>query len=138
MGMKRDTLKTIAGLVIIGLIVVVTFLYGNAQRQSQQRHDQAAKTQQAAKPKVATKSTPASQAAKPQAQPKTATAAPAAAKPVTTPAPVAAVADTGGTNQNMPETGATEDALIPVTLLGLGLYLLRRSRRALAVAVRSR
>ena len=137
--MKRDTLKTIIGLVIIGLIVVVTFLYGNAQRQSQNRRDQAAKqAQQQKQAAQAKKSTPASQAAQPQAQPK---AAPAAtpATPATTPkTATAAVPDTGGTNSTMPDTGAGESALIPVSLLALGLFYLRHSRRALAVALRKR
>jgi hypothetical protein len=117
-GMKRDTLKTIAGLVIIGLIVVATFLYGNAQRQTQLNH-----TEQT-KPKITTvtvaKPTPASQAAKPQAQPKTAT----------TTAPVA--------TKSVPDTGPADFAFIPLVSLGLGLYFLRRSRRALTLAVRSR
>ena len=43
--MNRDTLKTLAGLVVIGFIVVATFLYGNAQRQSQNKHDQEVKQQ---------------------------------------------------------------------------------------------
>jgi hypothetical protein len=47
--MKRDTLKTLAGLIIIGGIVVATFLYGNSQRQAQLKHDQDVKKQQAAK-----------------------------------------------------------------------------------------
>jgi predicted lipid-binding transport protein (Tim44 family) len=113
--MKRDTLKTIAGLIIIGLIVVVTFLYGNAQRQSQNRKDQAAK--QAQQQKAST------QAAQPQAQPKVAAAPATPAAPATT---------------SVPDTGAGETALIPVTLLVLGLIYLRRSRRALAIAIRQR
>jgi cytoskeletal protein RodZ len=47
--MKRDTLKTLAGLLIIGVIVVATFMYGNAQRQAQIKRDEAAKKQQQAK-----------------------------------------------------------------------------------------
>src|SRR4029078_2296942 len=46
--MKRDTVKTLIGLLIIGIIVVATFLYGNAQRQAQLRHDQDVKKQQEA------------------------------------------------------------------------------------------
>ncbi len=134
--MKRDTLKTIAGLIIIGLIVVVTFLYGNAQRQDQNRRDQAAKQAQQQKANAqANKSTPSSQAAQPQAQPKVAASTP----PATTPTPTAtSVPDTGGTNSTMPDTGAGETALIPVSLILLGLFYLRRSRKALAVAVRKR
>ena len=47
--MKRDTVKTLAGLIIIGGIVVATFLYGNSQRQAQLAHDQDVKKQQEAK-----------------------------------------------------------------------------------------
>jgi len=131
--MKRDTLKTIIGLAIIGLIVVVTFLYGNAQRQAQLRHDQDVKRQQQAQTK--TTAQPSTSAA----QPKTAApAAPAATpKPTATPAPAAPSAS--ATNSaNIPDTGAGETAIIPVTLLGFAIYGLRRSRRALARAVRSR
>lgn len=46
--MKRDTLKTLAGLAIIAIIVVATFVYGSAQRQAQLKHDQEAKKQQEA------------------------------------------------------------------------------------------
>ncbi|GEM_PF-1100025 len=45
--MKRDTVKTLAGLAIIGGIVVATFLYGNSQRQAQLSHDQQVKQQEA-------------------------------------------------------------------------------------------
>jgi regulatory protein YycH of two-component signal transduction system YycFG len=110
--MKRDTLKTIIALVVIGLIVVVTFLYGNSQRQAQLRRDQAAKE------KTTTTQT--------------------TAKPKTIFTPTTVVPDTGGSAKTMPDTGATENALIPVTLIGLGLYYTRRSRRALAAAVRTR
>ncbi|HUD11578.1 MAG TPA: hypothetical protein VMS08_04145 [Candidatus Saccharimonadia bacterium] len=44
----RDTVKTLAGLVIIAAIVVATFVYGNTQRQSQLKHDQQIKLQQQA------------------------------------------------------------------------------------------
>jgi len=136
--MKRDTLKTIVGLVIIGLIVVVTFLYGNAQRQAQLRHDQDVKRQQqqseaktTAQPSVST------------AQPKTAAPATNPAKPptaaATPPSATATTPTTGATNSTkIPDTGASENALIPLTLLGLAIYGLRRSRRSLALAVRSR
>jgi hypothetical protein len=76
--MQRDMLKTIAGMVIIGLIVVATFLYGNKQRQDQVRKDEAAKVAQ---------QTPAP-------------APVAATAPAPTPAPApAASTSTGSTNQ---------------------------------------
>jgi LPXTG-motif cell wall-anchored protein len=54
--MNRDTVKTLAGLLVIGMIVVATFLYGNAQRQSQLKHDQNVKNQQASTLKPGTAS----------------------------------------------------------------------------------
>ncbi len=40
----RQTIKTIIGVLVIGLIVVATFLYGNKQRQDQLRRDSEAKS----------------------------------------------------------------------------------------------
>ena len=56
--MTRDTLKTLAGLTVIALIVVATFLYGNAQRQAQLKRDQQAKQQQEEKAKQQAVATP--------------------------------------------------------------------------------
>jgi cytoskeletal protein RodZ len=45
--MNRDILKTAGGIVLIGVIIVATFLYGNRQRQVQlQQKNQATKQQQ--------------------------------------------------------------------------------------------
>ena len=132
--MKRDTLKTIFGLVIIGLIVVVTFLYGNSQRQAQLRHDQDVKRQQQTQAK-----TPAVQPSASTAQPKTAAPTTTPSKPPVAPTAAPAAPAAGATNTTkIPDTGASENALIPITLVGLAVYGLRRSRRALALAVRSR
>ncbi len=46
--MKRDTVKTLAGLLVIAVIVVATFVYGNSQRQAQLKHDQEVKNQEVA------------------------------------------------------------------------------------------
>lgn len=43
MNLNRDFLKTLGGILIIGAIVVATFLIGNQQRQDQIRSEQAAK-----------------------------------------------------------------------------------------------
>lgn len=43
---SRDTVKTVGGVVLIAVIVVGTFLYGNTQRQNQLRKDQTAKQTQ--------------------------------------------------------------------------------------------
>jgi LPXTG-motif cell wall-anchored protein len=76
--MKRDTAKTIVGLVIIAGIVVATFMYGNSQRQAQLKHDQEVKDQQVAK----------------------ATTSPAAAQPTKSPQPVAKAASTSKQTTN--------------------------------------
>lgn len=119
--MKRDSVKTAAGLAIIVLIVVATFLYGNAQRQSQLRHDQQVKAQQQAAAERAARQNATSQ---PKPAPSTAPSANGSQQP----APSAAI----------PDTGASQDALIPVALIGTLLIGLYRSRRALSVAIRTR
>ncbi|HSH31742.1 MAG TPA: hypothetical protein VK963_03710, partial [Candidatus Saccharimonadales bacterium] len=43
---SKDVLKTAGAILLIGIIVVATFLYGNAQRQEQVRRDQEAQQQQ--------------------------------------------------------------------------------------------
>lgn len=45
--MKRDTVKTLAGLVVIAVIVIATFIYGNSQRQAQVKQDNNVKQQDA-------------------------------------------------------------------------------------------
>jgi LPXTG-motif cell wall-anchored protein len=60
--MSRDTVKTLSGLLVIGAIVVATFLYGNAQRQSQLKHDQAVKNQQASTQQQGADASPSSSA----------------------------------------------------------------------------
>lgn len=94
--MKRDTVKTIIGLVIIAAIVAATFWYGNAQRQAQLRRDSDAKKQQTLE----------------------ATASPAVSAPAQT-------ATTGGTGANTApvntpssnsiQGGATPNKTIPAT-----------------------
>jgi len=75
--MKRDTVKTLAGLVIIGGIVVATFLYGNYQRQAQLAHDQDVKKQQTANSQAVTNVSPTASVAPTQ----TATPTPTPAAP---------------------------------------------------------
>lgn len=113
--MKRNTLYTLIGLLVVVIVIVATFLYANGQRQAQLRHDQAVQKQ--SQSQSAKKSTSGSTSSQPKG---TATTAPV----------------TGGTAATTPRTGATEDGLIPVTLLGLGAYWYRRSRRSLLGALR--
>ena len=115
--MKRDSVKTAVGLVIIGGIVA-TFLYGNAQRQSQLRQDQAIKTQQAKEA-----------AASPSAS--------ASVKPTTAPAP--AVIDGGQVGPTViPDTGATENGLFGLTAIALAGILWRESKTRVRQSVRVR
>jgi hypothetical protein len=58
--MSRDLVKTVVGLVLIGLIMVATFLYGNKQRQDQLRSDQEAKQAQTRSSSTPQISSPAS------------------------------------------------------------------------------
>ena len=118
--MKRDSVKTAVGLVIIGGIVVATFLYGNAQRQSQLRQDQAIKTQQA-KEAAASPSVSAS----------------ASVKPTSAPAP--AVIDGGQVGPTViPDTGATENGLFGLTAIALAGILWRESKTRVRQSVRVR
>jgi LPXTG-motif cell wall-anchored protein len=158
--MKRDTLKTLAGLLIIGVIVVATFMYGNAQRQAQIKRDQAAKKQQEAKANNAGKALP-SASASPAAQPTTGgtaavkspssntvqggtqvTAAPKATENgqvagASTPAPASATPAPPANSSNLPQTGPeTAGALGAMAVLG-SMFMLRRSKKNLYHAVRS-
>jgi len=142
--MKRDTVKTIIGLVIIGLIVVATFLYGNAQRQAQLKHDQAVKQQQDAKggpSKSASTTAPNQQ----QATNTTPVQSPGANtlqggnKPAPTPPAVAKTPAAGGTGASapLPNTGSPLPGLIGMAAIGFAAVALRRSRRALFAAARA-
>lgn len=103
----RDSVKTAIGLLIIGGIVVATFLYGNSQRQAQLRHDQELQNQQ-------TKAASAS--------PSVSASASASAKLKPTPTP--AVVNGAGTAPSViPDTGATQDGLIGLAaIVTAGLY----------------
>lgn len=52
--MRKDLIKSTVGLLVIGVIILATFLYGNKQRQDQVRRDQDAKTAQEQSAPVAT------------------------------------------------------------------------------------
>jgi cytoskeletal protein RodZ len=95
--MSRDTVKTLAGLVIIGVIVVATFLYGNAQRQSQlKKQQQTADQSQQAQP--SNSATPQAGTTTPQAS---GTPAPSqAAQNTSTPTPTTNTAPVTSPNAN--------------------------------------
>jgi len=116
--MKRDTVKTAVGLVIIAGIVVATFLYGNSQRQAQLRHDQDVKNQQA---KATAASPSASASVQPSATPTPAVVEGAAISPTV-----------------IPDTGATENGLIGLAAITLAAVLWRGSKARVLRAARVR
>ncbi|HSX48487.1 MAG TPA: hypothetical protein VLF41_03245 [Candidatus Nanoarchaeia archaeon] len=129
----RDFLKTIGAIVIIGLIVVATFLYGNKQRQEQLRRDQQATQQSADNTKVTVDNTTNNTVVKPE------NSSP------TNPAPAASPSTTnknvgGGTisPSQTPDTGGEVYFLIPVALI-TGLYQVHKhSKKNLrAAAIRA-
>ena len=138
--MNRDGIKTIIGLLVIGLIIVATFLYGNHQRQAQLRHDEDLKRQQTA-------SQTAPQATTTPVMSKT---SPQASVPSSTPNPIqgqgnaVTVPQTGGsalstTTTTTPRTGA--DAMVPIALLALiisGVYYVRSRREVVFALVPSK
>ena len=137
--MNRDGVKTVIGLLVIGLIIVATFLYGNNQRQAQLRHDQDLKRLQSVSqtsPQTTPKAAPTpskSTALQPGVPAPTSNPIQGRGNAVTT-AP-----QTGGTvaagSSSTPKTGP--DAIAPIALLaliGAGVYY-RRSRRELASAL---
>lgn len=95
---SKETLKTIGGVVLIAVIVVATFLYGNKQRQEQLRQQQAQQNTQS------------------QQQVKS-----PGAGSVNTPAPTTATPPSGTT----PQTGGEMAYLLPLAAL-IGLYQLNR------------
>jgi LPXTG-motif cell wall-anchored protein len=152
--MKRDTAKTIVGLVIIAGIVVATFMYGNSQRQAQLKHDQEVKDQQVAK------ATSSPNAAQPTASPQQVAKAASTSKQTTNTAPVetpsansiqgsqtaaspAPAASPGAvasaTTTPLPQTGpsSTLSGAAGVAVLIVSAYLWRRSKRSVLAAARA-
>lgn len=72
MKLTRDLLKTVGAILVIGIIIVATFLYGNRQRQEQVRRDQQIRQQQEQKaaeetgPKVTVNNTKDNTVVKPE------------------------------------------------------------------------
>ena len=138
---NRDGVKTVIGLLIIGLIIVATFLYGNHQRQAQLRHDEDLKRQQQltlqVTPQVSTPKASTSPVVSSKSQPAVATPSAnviqgqgAKTTPSVTPTPGKSVADTSTT----PKTGPGEWSVALLALIGAGVYY-RRSRRELGMAL---
>jgi hypothetical protein len=154
----RDTIKTLAGLVIIAVIVVATFLYGNAQRQSQLKHDQQVKKQQqaTANPHVVAKAntsataTPGSPSSVTQGGPNTAPVETPQANSVqggsvATPTPSPAVKSPAPQNTPdaapatpLPQTGSSIGGFVGVGAVIGAIVAVRRSRQTLFEAARSK
>ncbi|HEY2003959.1 MAG TPA: hypothetical protein VGH44_02480 [Candidatus Saccharimonadia bacterium] len=152
--MKRDTVKTFAGLVVIAGIVVATFAYGNAQRQNQLKHDQDVKNQQAKAttlpsasntPKSSTSTAPSSSASANTAPVKSPTANSIQGSQQQSGSTSGQVANaqsnipqTGGTGASapLPDTGAPVGGVLGVTAVIGSALALRRSKRALFAAAR--
>ena len=116
--MNRDTLKTLLGLLFIGILIVATFLYGNAQHQKQVRQDQTTK-------QTATASSTPKTTVKPSSAPK-----PSPSVVAVAPTPTLVATTT-------PQTGAT-DVMVPLAALIAGVMVYRSSRRRLKLAIVSR
>ena len=141
--MRKDLIKSTVGLLVIGLIILATFLYGNKQRQDQVLRDQDAKTAQEQPAPVAANTGSTDQA------PSGGTAAvhqpvanndlqnPATAAlntPTPSPTPTPAAVRTPATT---PQTGASDGIASVLGLVAIialsGRYLGARSRLRAAV-----
>lgn len=134
--MNRETIKTIAGLLIITAIVVATFLYGNAQRQAQQsRNKNVAKQTTSASPGRSVKASP-----KPSVK---ATPTPAP-KPSMAPTPAPTkLGGAGGTGSvagaaAMPTTGPSNVPILGAAALGIIYVVYRRTRQQVVAAIHQR
>ncbi len=114
--MNKDLIKTGGAILLIAIIVVATFLYGNNQRQEQVRKDQAAK--QADKDMAAmTPTTPSNNSGAASATPAQSTAS--------TPA-------------STPSTGGELGYLLPAGAILVAYQASRRSQKSLELAIRNR
>lgn len=134
--MNREVLTTVGGLLVVGIVVVATFLYGNHQRQNQMHASQTSQHQpQAAKPTPSptpaattpgTGSTPAQQPAaqKPSSSNQTTLQGgkSSGSSPAAKPAPMPAAT---------PATGSSPLPAAIATLLVVMAGAYRKSRRSL-------
>jgi hypothetical protein len=124
----RDLIKTIVAVLIIGGIIVATFLYGNRQRQDQVRRDEEIARQQEERAQPETEQNQAAtQATPPPAQPQTQSQTPSptpapASQPAATPPPAPQVATA------IPDTGSELLFVIPAGLM-FGLYRINRTQK---------
>ncbi|HUC19966.1 MAG TPA: hypothetical protein VMR98_00530 [Candidatus Polarisedimenticolaceae bacterium] len=125
--MNRNVLTTIGGLILVGVVVVGTFLYGDQQRQKQLKSDQAAaKQEQTVQPAAAaTAPTPSPAASTDKNKPKSAvkpptpSAQPAAGATAAAPPPIA----------ETPKTGSGLVNVLAVSVIAIVFAVYRRSRK---------
>jgi cytoskeletal protein RodZ len=118
--MLKDLLKTAAVVVVIGLIVIATFLYG--KHQSEQHKDQAKPIQQQQSQQAVSTSQ--------NSQPTSST------PPQPTPVPSSTAPATQPNQTSMPQTGG-EVSWLPLGFLVTATIYYRTSRRQLLSALRA-
>ena len=139
---KRDTVKTIVGLVVIAGVVVATFLYGNSQRQVLNRREQA-KQSPSASPVVSSgpTSTPAVTNTKPTNTPEASQSSKPSSSSVST-TPVSGghgtEAPVSTTGNDLPQAGSPLGAMVGLGAVGGMLLALRRSKNAILLASKAR
>lgn len=142
--MSRDILKTVIAVVVVAVVILATFLYGNAQRVAKEK-----KTQQLQTEQTVAKSSPAPTATtkiisgnnsgtsavkSPEANSLQGGKTPSP-KPAASPSGAGVVA--GGSTTNMPQTGPEAFGFLGAGVTVLAAASLRRSRRSLHRALRS-
>jgi cytoskeletal protein RodZ len=143
---NRDGIKTVIGLLVIGLIIVATFLYGNHQRQAQLQHDQDLRRQKQdvsqMNPSASSKPAPTTSVA-PTSKPQPGVATPSAnaiqgqGSGAVTPHAASTTSNGNVTvTDTTPKTGpsAVASSLALIALISSGVYY-RRSKRELKFAL---
>lgn len=139
--MSRETLQTIFGLCIIVIIVTATFLYGNAQRQSQLKRDQNLTSQQTTSPAASSAVSNSSNASSgpntaPVSSPSANTIQGSKASGTSVPAVAAATPTPAGTP--IPDTGGGWIGVIGLGSVAVLALTWIKSRRAVLAAIRVR
>lgn len=106
--MRKDLIKTVLGVVLVGLVIVATYLYGNHQTQVQKQKEQSLQQARSSTSQNQSQPAPASKPASKATAPVTQT--PAQPQPST-----------------MPQTGGVLSVL-PILLMILAVRLYLRSR----------
>ena len=118
--MNKDLLKTVLGLVIVVLIIITAFIFGSEQNKKQAQNTKTAPS----KTKVVVN--PPRSIAQPKPSPKVVVVVPTPSVRSNT------------TNGSMPQTGASDTAFIPLSLMALAIVGFYRSKNKLAFALRNK